>query len=79
MREPKNKKLVKAYIERTPKGNLVAWWEDPRSPCPSVKYPVNDLIFGALVEKFRSEGMAVLVNLFGKEVNLSPHGGMITQ
>jgi hypothetical protein len=76
---PKNKSLVRAYLEQSPKGTLLAWWNDPRSPCPSLKYPISDVIFGALVEQFRREGMSVTVDLFGKEVLLSPHGDMIKQ
>jgi len=73
----KDKRLVKAWLEQGGKGVLFASWDDPRKPCPSMKYPITDVIFGALVEQFRSEGMTVLVNLFGKEIRLNPHHGMI--
>jgi hypothetical protein len=65
-------KLVKAYLEKTDKGVLLAWWEDPRSRTPSMKYPVLEFVFVNIVEKFRYENMQVLVNWCGKEELLQP-------
>lgn len=65
-------KPVKAYLERDTRGCLVAWWDDPRTKNPSTKYPVMDWIFSNIVEKFRYEGMRVIVNWLGKETVLEP-------
>ena len=65
-------KPVKAYLERDEQGVLVAWWDDPRGKIPSSRYPVFDWIFSNIVEKFRYEGMQVIVNWLGQEKVLEP-------
>jgi len=65
-------KPVKAYLEHDEQGALVAWWDDPRSKSPSMKYPVLVWIFSNIVEKFRYEGMQVVVNWLGQEKVLEP-------
>ena len=65
-------KPVKAYLERDDNGGLVAWWHDPRCKSPSSKYPVLSWIFSNIVEKFRYEGMQVVVSWLGQEKVLEP-------
>ena len=48
------------------------WWDDPRDPCASMKYPASVTIFVTLVENFRKEGMPVLVHAWEKTQELGP-------